>query len=59
MSHVRCVRRWNLLRKRASGLQFMDALGPLLLTVCLVITFSLAVLFEAAPPMGGGSVVGN
>jgi len=56
-SQYQYIRRWMLLRGRASGIEFMDATGPLLLTVCLVITFSLAVIFEAAPPMTGGNIL--
>eukprot|EP00301_Raphidiophrys_heterophryoidea_P016173 c2568_g1_i1.p1 GENE.c2568_g1_i1~~c2568_g1_i1.p1 ORF type:complete len:640 (-),score=181.92 c2568_g1_i1:93-2012(-) len=58
-SQAQYIRRWNLLRNRASGLAFMDAFGPLLLTIFLVLTFSLAVIFEAAPPTTGGNIMGN
>jgi len=56
-SQFQYIRRWMLLRSRSSGLQFMDAYGPVLLTVFLVLTFSLAVVFEAAPPTTGGNIL--
>lgn len=51
------IRRWTLFRNRASGLLFLDIKGPVLLTIFLTITFSLAVIFHISPPATGQHII--
>jgi len=50
-------KRWTHLRNRSSGLNFLDIYGPVLLTVFLIATFTLAIVFRISPPGTGQNIV--
>jgi uncharacterized membrane protein YidH (DUF202 family) len=50
-------KRWTHLRNRSSGLNFLDIYGPVFLTVFLIATFTLAIVFRISPPGTGQNIV--
>lgn len=56
-SQYQYYRRWVLLRDRQSGLQFLDIKGPFVLTICMMVTFALAVMFHVSPPTTGQHII--